>query len=40
MYLFVQLRFANSLPVLIAAATLLMAGTLTLILVAARIRRR
>jgi spermidine/putrescine transport system permease protein len=39
-YLFGQLRFANSLPVLIAGATLLMAGTLTLILVADRIRRR
>ena len=39
-YLYGQLRFANSLPVLIAAATLLMAGTLTLILVADRIRRR
>ena len=39
-YLYGQLRFANSLPVLIAGATLLMAGTLTLILVADRIRRR
>ena len=39
-YLYGQLRFANSLPVLIAAATLLMAGTLTLILVADRIRKR
>jgi spermidine/putrescine transport system permease protein len=39
-YLFGQLRFANSLPVLIAAATLLMAGTLSLILVADWIRRR
>jgi spermidine/putrescine transport system permease protein len=39
-YLFGQLRFANSLPVLIAAATLLMVGTLTLILAADRIRRR
>jgi spermidine/putrescine transport system permease protein len=39
-YLYGQLRFSNSLPVLIAAATLLMAGTLTLILVADRIRRR
>ena len=39
-YLFGQLRFANSLPVLIAAATLLMAGTLTLILLADRIRKR
>jgi spermidine/putrescine transport system permease protein len=39
-YLFGQLRFANSLPVLIAAATLLMVGTLTLILAADWIRRR
>ena len=39
-YLYGQLRFSNSLPVLIAAATLLMAGTLALILVADRIRRR
>ena len=39
-YLYGQLRFANSLPVLIAAAVLLMAGTLTLILLADRIRRR
>ena len=39
-YLYGQLRFANTLPVLIAAAVLLMAGTLTLILVADRIRRR
>jgi spermidine/putrescine transport system permease protein len=39
-YLIGQLRFAQTLPVLIAAAVLLMAGTLTLILVADRIRRR
>jgi spermidine/putrescine transport system permease protein len=39
-YLFGQLRFANTLPVLIAAAVLLMIGTITLILVAERIRRR
>ena len=39
-YLYGQLRFANQLPVLIAGAVLLMAGTLTLILVADRIRRR
>jgi spermidine/putrescine transport system permease protein len=35
-----QLRFATTLPVLIATAVLLMIGTLTLILVADRIRRR
>jgi spermidine/putrescine transport system permease protein len=39
-YLFGQLRFANTLPVLIAAAVLLMIGTIGLILVAERIRRR
>jgi spermidine/putrescine transport system permease protein len=39
-YLIGQLRFAQTLPVLIATAVLLMAGTLTLILVADRIRRR
>lgn len=39
-YLIGQLRFAQSLPVLIAAAVLLMAGTLTLIAVAERVRRR
>ena len=39
-YLFGQLRFANTLPVLIAAAVLLMIGTLTLIFVSERIRRR
>jgi len=35
-----QLRFATTLPVLIATAVLLMVGTLTLILVADRVRRR
>jgi spermidine/putrescine transport system permease protein len=39
-YLIGQLRFAQSLPVLISAAVLLMIGTLTLILVADRVRRR
>jgi spermidine/putrescine transport system permease protein len=39
-YLYGQLRFATTLPVLIATAVLLMAGTLALILVAERIRRR
>jgi spermidine/putrescine transport system permease protein len=39
-FLYGQLRFANTLPVLIATAVLLMVGTLTLILVADRIRRR
>lgn len=39
-YLYGQLRFANTLPVLIAAAVLLMIGTMTLILVADRIRKR
>lgn len=39
-YLIGQLRFATTLPVLIATAVVLMAGTLTLILVADRIRRR
>ena len=39
-YLYGQLRFATTLPVLIAAAVLLMAASLTLILVADRIRRR
>jgi spermidine/putrescine transport system permease protein len=38
-YLFSQLRFANQLPVLIALAVLVMAGTITLVLVAERIRR-
>lgn len=39
-YLFGQLRFANTLPVLISAAVLLMIGTLTLIFIAERVRRR
>jgi spermidine/putrescine transport system permease protein len=39
-YLIGQLRFATTLPVLIATAVLLMIGTLTLILIADRIRRR
>lgn len=39
-YLIGQLRFAQSLPVLISAAVLLMIGTLTLILVADRVRKR
>jgi spermidine/putrescine transport system permease protein len=39
-FLYGQLRFANSVPVLIAMAVLLMVGTLTLILLADRIRRR
>lgn len=39
-YLYGQLRFATTLPVLIAAAVLLMAASLTLILVANRIRQR
>jgi spermidine/putrescine transport system permease protein len=39
-YLIGQLRFATTLPVLIATAVLLMAGTLTLIFVADRLRRR
>lgn len=39
-YLVGQLRFATTLPVLIATAVLLMIGTLTLILLADRIRKR
>ncbi|HKG19434.1 MAG TPA: ABC transporter permease [Candidatus Limnocylindrales bacterium] len=39
-YLYGQLRFANTLPVLVAAAVLLMVGTLFLVLLADRIRRR
>jgi len=39
-YLFSQLRFANRLPVMIALAVLMMAGTLALVFVAERIRRR
>jgi spermidine/putrescine transport system permease protein len=39
-YLFSQLRFANRLPVMIALAVLLMIGTLGLVYLAERIRRR
>jgi spermidine/putrescine transport system permease protein len=39
-YLYGQLRFATTLPVLVAAVVLLMAASLALILVADRIRRR
>lgn len=39
-YLYGQLRFATTLPVLIATAVLLMVGTMTLILLANRIRSR
>jgi spermidine/putrescine transport system permease protein len=39
-YLFSQLRFANRLPVMIALAVLTMAGTVVLILIAERLRRR
>lgn len=39
-YLYGQLRFATTLPVLIATAVLLMISTLSLILVAERVRRR
>jgi spermidine/putrescine transport system permease protein len=39
-YLFSQLRFANRLPIMIALAVLLMIGTLTLVLIAERFRRR
>lgn len=38
-YLFGQLRFANTLPIIIALAVLLMAGTLCLVFIADRIRR-
>ena len=38
-YLFGQLRFTQSLPVLIAAAVLLMTGTILLVLLSERIRR-
>jgi len=38
-YLFGQLRFTQSLPILIAAAVLLMTGTIVLVLLAERIRR-
>ena len=39
-YLFSQLRFANRLPIMIALAVLMMIGTLTLVFIAERIRRR
>lgn len=39
-YLIGQLRFATTLPVLIATAVLLMVGTVTLILIADRVRKR
>jgi spermidine/putrescine transport system permease protein len=39
-YLFSQLRFANRLPVMIALAVLLMIGTLTLVFLAERLRRK
>ena len=39
-YLFSQLRFANRLPIMIALAVLLMIGTLALVLLAERVRRR
>jgi spermidine/putrescine transport system permease protein len=39
-FLYGQLRFANSLPILIAMAVLLMLGTVSLILLANRIRAR
>jgi spermidine/putrescine transport system permease protein len=38
-YLFSQLRFANRLPIMIALAVLMMIGSLTLVLVADRLRR-
>jgi len=38
-YLFSQLRFANRLPIMIALAVLLMIGTLTLVVIAERVRR-
>ena len=38
-YLFSQLRFANRLPIMIALAVLMMIGTLTLVLIADKIRR-
>ena len=38
-YLFSQLRFANRLPIMIALAVLMMIGSLTLVLVAERLRR-
>lgn len=39
-YLFSQLRFANRLPIMIALAVLLMIGTLTVVFIAERFRRR
>lgn len=39
-YLFSQLRFANRLPIMIALAVLLMLGTLLLVFIAERFRRR
>jgi spermidine/putrescine transport system permease protein len=39
-YLFSQLRFANRLPIMIALAVLLMIGTLTLVSLAERLRRK
>jgi spermidine/putrescine transport system permease protein len=38
-YLYGQLRFANRLPIMIALAVLMMVGTLTLVLIAERVRR-
>ena len=38
-YLYSQLRFANRLPIMIALAVLMMIGTLTLVLIAERVRR-
>jgi spermidine/putrescine transport system permease protein len=38
-YLFAQLRFAQSLPILISAAVLLMTGTILLVLISERVRR-
>ena len=39
-YLFSQLRFANRLPIMIALAVLMMIGTLSLVFIAERFRRR
>ena len=39
-YLFSQLRFANRLPIMIALAVLMMIGTLVLVFIAERLRRR
>ena len=38
-YLYSQLRFASRLPIMIALAVLMMIGTLTLVLIAERVRR-